>query len=361
MFYLIFFLLFVFSLILSLFLIPLFQRIARKKGILDIPEERKIHQHPTPLLGGVAIFTAFYLTWGLGLIILFLISRYFPQIYAYLPPLSREVSRITPLFLSGILMLLVGLRDDIRPLTPLTKLGGELLPAFLLAFIGWRVTFFLPHPALSYLLTILWIIWVTNTFNLLDNMDGLAAGVAFIASLIFLYITLYTRQWFVSALLSTFAGVLLGFLIFNFPPAKVFLGDAGSLWIGFTLSAFTILTTYYTQELPTSLPVIMPLLILGVPFFDTLSVIFIRLREKRPIFQADKSHFSHRLLQLGFTEKQAVLLIYLLTLGIGINATLLIQVSWGGALVILISTMVIFTIIWILEFMGRRKRNDHRF
>ena len=199
---------------------------------------------------------------------------------------------------------------------------------------------------------------VTNTFNLLDNMDGLASGVAFISSLIFLYIALITKQWFVSALLASFIGVLLGFLIFNFPPASIFLGDAGSLWIGFTISSFTILTTYYTHELPTSLPVIMPLLILGVPFFDTLSVIYIRWREKRPLFKADKSHFSHRLVELGFTERQAVLLIYLLTFGTGINATLLIQVGWGGALVILLSTMVIFSIIGMIEFMGRRGREN---
>ena len=358
MLYLIIVILFLSSFLTSLLLVPLFRKLALKKGVLDIPEERKIHRKPIPLLGGVAIFVSFYLVWGIGLLFLLIAPKFFPSFSPYLPPLSKEVSRLTPLFLSGTLMLLVGLRDDLKPLTPFSKLLGQILASLLLIFTGLRITLFLPHPFLGGFLTILWIVWVTNTFNLLDNMDGLASGVAFISSLIFLYIALITQQWFVSALLASFIGVLLGFLIFNFPPASIFLGDAGSLWIGFTISSFTILTTYYTHELPTSLPVIMPLLILGVPFFDTLSVIYIRWREKRPLFKADKSHFSHRLVELGFTERQAVLLIYLLTFGTGMNATLLTQVGWGGALVILLSTMVIFSIIGMIEFMGRRGREN---
>ena len=327
---------------------------------MDFPEERKIHHVPKPLLGGVAIFLSFYLTWFLGIIVLPFLKAKFPSLSPYLPPPQRELTRIEPIFFSGLLMLFIGLRDDFKPLKPYQKLLGQIISAYLLALAGIRITLFLPHPFWSYLVTILWIVGVTNSFNLLDNMDGLASGVALISSLIFLYIALTTSQIFISALLSTFCGVIAGFLLFNFPPSKLFLGDAGSLWIGFTLSSLTILTTFYRKGFPTFLPVIMPLLILGVPLFDTLSVLLIRWKKRKPLFKPDKNHFSHRLISLGMTEKQAVLFIYLITFGVGITATLLTQVNFLGALVILLQSVVIFSIIETLEFLGRRKsRNDN--
>jgi len=323
---------------------------------MDIPEERKVHRAPKPLLGGIAIFLSFYLTWMLGILFLPIIQKNFPSLAPYLPPPLREVQRILPLFSSGFLMLVVGLTDDFKPLKPYQKLAGQILAAFLLALSGIRLTLFIPHPFWSYLITILWVVGVTNSFNLLDNMDGLAGGVALIASLIFLYISLLTSQIFTAAILSTFCGILAGFLIYNFPPSKIFLGDAGSLWVGFTLASLTILTTFYREGLPTFLPVIMPLLILGVPFFDTLSVIIIRWKRREPLLKADRNHFSHRLVSLGMTERQAVLFIYLITFGVGINATLLTQVNLPGALVIFIQSVVIFNIIAILEFLGRKEK-----
>ncbi|NOZ63594.1 MAG: undecaprenyl/decaprenyl-phosphate alpha-N-acetylglucosaminyl 1-phosphate transferase [Caldiserica bacterium] len=356
--YLIFFLLFFVSFTLALLSIPIFIKTARKWRLMDVPEERKVHRIPKPLLGGIAIFLSFYLTWFLGILLLPLIQKNFPSLAPYLPPVSREIGRILPLFFSGLLMLLVGLADDFKPLKPYQKLAGQVLAAFLLALSGTRITLFMPHPFWSYLITILWVVAVTNSFNLLDNMDGLAGGVALIASLIFLYISLLTSQIFTAAVLATFCGVLAGFLIYNFPPSKIFLGDAGSLWVGFTIASLTILTTFYREGLPTFLPVIMPLLILGVPFFDTISVIIIRWKRREPLFKADRNHFSHRLLSLGMTERQAILFIYLITFGVGINATLLTQVNLPGALVILLQSVVIFNIIAVLEFLGRRRNKD---
>ncbi len=362
--YLIYTALFLSSLLLSLLLTPLFMRLAKKWGILDYPvTERKIHREPKPLLGGVAVYLAFFLPIMGGLLFLKFVhthSYLFSSAFiGALPPLRRELSRIIPFFFAGTLVMLWGLRDDVKPLRVSIKFLGQVLAGLLLALTGIRITFFVPHVLVGGFLTVLWVVALTNSFNLLDNMDGLSTGVALIASFIFLYLTASQKQIFTSALLAIFCGTLLGFLRFNFPPAKIFLGDAGSMWIGFVLATLTIFTTFYTEEMPTFLPVIMPLLILGVPIFDTLSVIIIRWREKRPLFQADKSHFSHRLLTLGMGEKQAVLFIYLVTFCVGINATLLTQVSLGGAIVILIQAMVIFSIIVFLEVTGRRERDKN--
>jgi UDP-GlcNAc:undecaprenyl-phosphate GlcNAc-1-phosphate transferase len=185
-------------------------------------------------------------------------------------------------------------------------------------------------------------------------MDGLACGVALIATFIFLGITDFQNQIFTSYVLIIFAGVLAGFLIFNWYPSSIFMGDTGSLWIGFMLAVLTIMSTFYSEGRPTLLPVIMPLLILGVPIFDTVSVILIRIYRKKPLFVGDKNHFSHRLVYLGMTQPQAVAFIYLVTFCVGINSTLLFTVGKTGAAVILLQAVVIFIIIALLEYTGRR-------
>ena len=186
-------------------------------------------------------------------------------------------------------------------------------------------------------------------------MDGLAAGVALIAAFIFFLVALQQGQFFVSVILLIFAGSLMGFLPYNFRPATIFMGDAGSMFIGFLLSALIILNTFYVPESPTFLPVIMPLLVLGVPIFDTLSVIFLRLKKGQPIFTADKRHFSHRLVGLGMSQKQAVLFVYLVTFCIAINATLLRGAKPAEATVILIQALAIFAFIVFLEVTAGRR------
>ena len=200
----------------------------------------------------------------------------------------------------------------------------------------------------------MWMVLIMNSFNLLDNMDGLACGVALIATFIFFGITSFQHQLFTSSMLVVFAGCLAGFLIFNWYPASIFMGDAGSMWIGFMLATLTLMSTFYSEGKPTLFPVIMPLLILGVPIFDTVSVMIIRLIRKKPLFVGDKNHFSHRLVHLGMTQARAVAFIYLVTFCIGINATLLSTVEKPGAVVILLQAVVIFVIIALLEYTGRK-------
>ena len=352
---------FCFSLILSLSFTPLVRKVAIRFSLLDRPQERKLHLEAKPLLGGIAIYLAFTLTIIINLALVTLLEQR-PQLMNLLPDVVAErlagvaatQSRLLAILLGGTIILLLGLWDDLKGgISPLVKLGGQLLAGLILVFFGIRVTLFLP-PFLSIIITLIWVIGITNAFNLLDNMDGLAAGVALIAALVFFLVAWQQGQFFVSVILLIFAGSLAGFLPHNFRPATIFMGDAGSMFIGFLLSALTVLNTFYSEGSPTFLPVIMPLLILGVPIFDTLSVIFLRLKRGQSVFAADKKHFSHRLMGLGMSQKQAVLFVYLVTFCVAINATLLRGTRLTGAAVILVQALVIFGLIVFLEVAAGR-------
>jgi UDP-GlcNAc:undecaprenyl-phosphate GlcNAc-1-phosphate transferase len=357
----IYFGLFAVSFLFSLVLTPLFRSVALKFNILDIPSTRKIHISPKPLFGGLAFYFSFILTILLGLIILkfFWDSPYLkliiPQsIIGKIPPFQREIFKILPIVLGGTLVMIIGLIDDIKGMNAYVKLFFTTVVGILMVFLGVRITLFMPNPFFGGLLTVLWFVLLMNSFNLMDNMDGLACGVALVATFIFVGITSLQYQFFTSYILVIFAGVLAGFLIFNWYPSSIFMGDAGSMWIGFMLATLTIMSTFYCEGKPTLLPVVMPLLILGVPIFDTVSVVLIRLSRKKPLFVGDKNHFSHRLVQLGMTQPQAVAFVYLVTFCIGINATLLFAVGKLGATVILLQAVVIFVIIALLEHTGRK-------
>lgn len=349
------------SFLFSLILTPLFRGIAFKLGVLDEPGVRKVHSYPKPLLGGLAFYFSFILTVILGVVVLKIIENspnlvlLFPQfLLGKVAVLQKEISKILPLALGGTLVLLIGLFDDIKGINAYVKLFFSAVIGLIMVFLGLKITLFMPNPFLGGVLTVLWFVLLMNSFNLMDNMDGLACGVGLVATLIFLGIASFQHQFFTSYILAIFAGALAGFLIFNWYPASIFMGDAGSMWIGFMLAALTIMSTFYSEGRPTLLPVIMPLLILGVPVFDTISVFLIRLSRKKPLFVGDKNHFSHRLVQLGMTQPQAVAFIYLVTFCIGINATLLFTVGRLGATVILLQAIVIFVIIALLEYTGRR-------
>ncbi len=359
----IYFYLFIFSFILSLVLTPLFRRIALRLKVLDIPSARKVHILPKPLLGGVAFYFSFILTILLNLIFLkifwnssHLIQLIPSSILGKIPPLQREIHKILPIVFGGTLIMLVGLIDDIKGkrMQASVKIISSILVALFMVFLGVRITLFTPNPFWGGVLTVIWMVLIMNSFNLLDNMDGLAGGVALVATFIFAGITSFHCQLFTSSMLIIFAGCIAGFLIFNWHPASIFMGDAGSMWIGFMLATLTILSTFYSEGQKTLFPVVMPILILGVPIFDTVSVMLIRLVRKKPLFVGDKNHFSHRLVQLGMTQRRAVAFIYLVTFCIGINATLLSTVGRLGAMVILLQAVVIFIIIALLEYTGRK-------
>ncbi len=357
MLYLIYLYIFAFSLILSLILTHLMRRLAVRFKVLAQPSPEKFPlAKPMPLLGGLAIFLSFNLTLliNLGLLFLFKASPrlegFIPaEIAEHIPGILKVLPRLTAILFCGFLLTLVGLFDDIREMKPWVKLVSQIFVGIILVSSGVRITLFLPEPFFGGLLTVLWVVGISNAFNLLDNMDGLSCGVGFIAAAVLFAVTLQTGQVFVGLMLVLFLGATLGFLKFNFSPASVFMGDAGSLFIGYMLSLLTVMATFYTTASPTLIPVIMPLLILSVPIFDTVSVVYLRIKQKKPVFRPDKSHFSHRLVKLGMNEKKAVLFIYLLTFIIGLGALLLKHLAFMGSIIVLIQALGIIAIIILLE------------
>jgi UDP-GlcNAc:undecaprenyl-phosphate GlcNAc-1-phosphate transferase len=195
---------------------------------------------------------------------------------------------------------------------------------------------------------------IINAFNFLDNMDGASAGIAVIVSAILFTAAAVSGQVFVGAMALLLIGTLLGFLVFNFPPAKIFMGDAGSLPVGFVVALLSLKTTYYHQDTAGPwYPVLIPLISMAVPLYDFLSVTFLRIKQGKSPFVGDTQHFSHRLRKRGLTDTQTVLTLYLATLCTGVGATFLYQVNLAGAVLIFIQTIMVLAIIAILETTGK--------
>jgi UDP-GlcNAc:undecaprenyl-phosphate GlcNAc-1-phosphate transferase len=235
---------------------------------------------------------------------------------------------------------------------------------------SWRLTLFINNPKVGWLisvaLSVIWIVTLINSFNMLDNMDGLSSGVAAIAAG-FLAIMLLLNpdpatqrpQLFVAGFLLVLVGSLLGFWIHNRPPASIFMGDAGSYLIGFSIAVATLLATYTNYKSATPWTVFAPICVMAVPLYDMITVLYIRWREGRSFFQGDKNHFSHRLVQLGFSKLSAVFTIYLTTATCGLGALLLYQVDWTGAVLIGLMIGCVLCLIALLESTARRRLNQN--
>jgi len=350
---------------LSLVLTPLAMRIAERRGIVDSPGERKLQRRPVPLLGGAAICAAVVMPLLAGSALAFLAAsspgtaRLLPaQIGTYLGGALSVLPTLVVILLGGVMMFLLGLWDDVSDLKPRVKLLGQVLVALGLVLMDVRVTVFVPNDFFSAAVTVAWVVVITNAFNLLDNMDGLCAGVALIATAVFWSVSALRGNYFIAVLLAVFAGSLLGFLRYNAHPARVFMGDAGSLFIGYFLAVLTVLQTYYSPDSGGPLAVLMPIVILAVPLYDTLSVIVIRTLHGESIFKADRRHFSHRLLALGMSQRGAVWFVCLVTLCTGLSALLLPRVGWGGGMLIVAQTILIVSVIAILEYFGGERRRN---
>jgi len=348
---------------LSILLTGLVRRWAVRVGFVDRPNHQKFHEGATPYGGGIAIFCAFWGTLGLGVLAALWLhhsgAAWLPASAGqHLPGLLSRLPQLGALFLGGLVLFAMGLWDDRHGLGPLPKLAVEIAVGIGIAACGVRATLFVDSLLYSYALTVGWLVVVTNAINLLDNMDGLSAGVAASACSIFLLVALQSGQLFITAGLLALLGALLGYLRYNFPPASIFMGDAGSLTIGYLLSTLTILATYYQRGHVYA--VILPLLVMAVPLFDTTSVILLRIRLGKPIYIGDTNHFSHRLVRMGMSTRRAVLVMYLMTFCSGLGATLLYQVSELGAVLIMLQTLLILVLIGILEHESRvgRERTD---
>jgi UDP-GlcNAc:undecaprenyl-phosphate/decaprenyl-phosphate GlcNAc-1-phosphate transferase len=288
--------------ILSTLLTPVVRLIAIKRGWIAQPRSDRWHQKPTALMGGIAIFAA------LALPMAFLSD--FRSILLQLIKangLGEAPSTAGTIFIGATFLFSVGLVDDLRNIKPHNKLIAQILAASLVVFLGFRLHWF-NSLTLDTLATVFWIVGITNAFNLLDNMDGLCAGVGFVAAVALAVLYLPTApEAFAAALV--LAGAMTGFLIYNFNPAKIFMGDCGSLVIGFTIS---VLSLYSSESAPpTQLArIAVPVLLLLVPIMDTTLVTFIRLLSGRKASTGGRDHTSHRLVLMGFSEKSAVLFLY---------------------------------------------------
>jgi UDP-GlcNAc:undecaprenyl-phosphate GlcNAc-1-phosphate transferase len=342
-------------------LVPVASRVARVFEVLDHPGPRKVHGRAVPRLGGVAVFLAFtgivlggYAAALPAVLGSASLSGRFEAAVAMLRQAHTVEMKLVGLLAGGALVFLVGLADDVlgSRFPVAAKAAGQVIAAAIVVASGVR-TSFMPGDTLDVIVTVLWIVGMTNAFNLLDNMDGLSAGVALLASAVFLLNAWTLGEFFISLILLAFIGSLAGFLLYNRPPASVFLGDCGSLFIGYVIASLTLLERYVSHASSTLFPVLMPVLVLAVPIIDTATVTLIRLREGRPIYVGDRRHLSHRLVALGFSNRTAVSFLYLLTLSLGLGAVNLPNATVRESLVILVQSIGIVALVLVLLFVDR--------
>ena len=343
------------SLCFSYLLTPLMRNIALKKGILSKPGKRMVHARSIPYLGGLAIYFAFIIT----MLVLFYTNQQFS---------IESLQRLKGLIIGGTLIMLLGLWDDIKNIKPMTKLIGQIAIALLMFTYGFRIEV-ITNPLsngeihiplfLSILITLTWIVGLINAINLIDGLDGLAAGVTVIVSGALLFIALFLGNYITVFLLAILAGAALGFLKFNFYPAKIFMGDAGSMFIGLVLASVALIESQYKSA--TAAVLLVPITALAIPIYDTFTAVIRRILKRGSIFRADKKHLHHRLLSTGLQQRQIVLFLYLVTLYLGVFAFLFVLIPEKYALILLVLLgLGLFMSSRIIGFIEREARLIHR-
>ncbi len=330
---------FAIALVIAFVMTPVAIRLAPKIGAVDIPKDnRRMHTKPMPRFGGMAIFLG-------TMVSLILVWRYFlPELvsgwegYGLMEyPWWEEdvISKLSGILIGGVLIYLVGVVDDLKGMPAKVKFLCQMICGAVVYVFGVRITFFTNHfgsdghiflsGVVSFLVTIIWIVGITNTINLIDGLDGLAGGVAAIASFAIAYTAYIHGLYTVSLAMLAVAGGALGFLPFNFHPAKIFMGDSGSLFLGFMLASMSIVEPVKGA---TVLATAVPVLVLGVPIFDTAFAILRRIINRRPIMEADKGHLHHRLMAAGLGQRRSVLTLYGISGIMGVAAILFSRDLW---------------------------------
>lgn len=339
--YIEYFITFAFAFIVAFCSTPIAKRIAFKLGAIDIPkDDRRMHKKPIALMGGLAIIAGFVMSLLFSVIGMSLdltgIDGIFPSLKQFLG------------FAAGILIIIAeGVIDDVKTIGSKTKLAFQIAAAVSVAATGTRIEAITNPfstsgvselaPYLSYPITIIWIIGITNAVNLIDGLDGLAAGVSSISSLSLFFVSIIWGRWDVAIVTAALAGATLGFLPFNFNPAKIFMGETGAAFLGFTLGVISIPGTLKSF---TAIAVAVPLLVLGVPLFDTAFAIFRRVLNGKPIMEADRGHLHHRLIDMGLSHKQSVVVIYILGAVLGLCAIVLTDRGVLSAIILILSVSV---------------------
>ena len=307
--------------------LPWVRRAALALDVVDVPSQRKVHRTPMPLLGGVGIF--------LGAILAVLI------IYRGDPEPT-----VIGVLLATTVVSLTGLIDDYRPLPAWAKLAGQVLGVLILAYFGIRVRLPLPD-ALNYAITLLWVLGLVNAINFLDNMDGLTAGIAAVTTSFTLLLALSNGQFLVAALSAALLGACLGFLRYNFPPARIFMGDVGSHFLGFLLAVIGIQLRFPDNS--NFVTWIVPVVLFGLPIFDMTLVVVSRLRRGLSPNTAGRDHTSHRLVRLGFSPREAVLILYLVSGILGMMALYVTQATIAEGYVVggIAAALALAAILWL--------------
>lgn len=339
-----YYLVFFIAVMISLSLTPFAKRLAYRVGAIDIPkDDRRVHKQPIPRMGGLAIYA--------GVVI---------SVWMVLP-IDREM---IGMLLGGTIIVIMGIFDDMKPLSAKTKLAVQILCAAILIYFGLRIgKFNIPFTegkaiylgVFSIPVTIFWIVGITNTLNLIDGLDGLAAGVATIAALSLAYVAHVVGRPETAVMTLAIAGAAVGFLPYNFNPAKIFMGDTGSLFLGFMLAAISI---DGAVKGATALATVVPVLALGVPIFDTTFAICRRALNGRPIMEPDKGHLHHRLLSAGMGQKRTVLILY------GVSATLGLSAGFysnskvlDSVIVLIVASVMMYISINAVDFQ-KQKRSE---
>ena len=323
--------------VVAFFMTPFVKNLAIKLNAVDVPKDnRRVHKKPIPRLGGLAIIMGFLM----ALIYYFVIVGFDIAVFD---------RKILGLILGIIVIEIAGVWDDIKPIRAWTKLLFQIVAAAIVVGFGVRVEF-LTNPFVengiidlgiwAIPITMVWIVGITNAINFIDGLDGLAAGVATISSLSLLFIAVYLNQWQTIVLAAGLAGATMGFLPFNFNPAKIFMGETGSAFLGFTLGTISIMGLVKSY---TAIAIIVPLVVLGLPIFDTAFAIIRRVLSGKSPMQADRGHLHHRLVDSGLSQKQSVIILYIISAFLGLAGIVLIETElWKFVVLILIVIIFVF-------------------
>ncbi|WP_342528457.1 MraY family glycosyltransferase [Chryseomicrobium sp. FSL W7-1435] len=324
----------------SIVLTPFVKRLAYRIGAVDRPNYRKVHARIMPRLGGLAIYLSFVITYLI-----------------YRPDGDFDKA----LLIGATIIIITGVLDDMLEITAKAKMLGQLAAALVIVVYGEIQVEFINLPFGGELdfgyfaipLTIIWIVGITNAVNLIDGLDGLAAGVSTIALVTLSAMAILMGNPFVATVTAILAASTLGFLVYNFYPARIFMGDTGALFLGFMISVFSLLGFKGV----TMFALIIPVIMLGVPVSDTFFAIVRRLREKQPLSAADKSHLHHCLLNVGFTHRQTVLIIYSIAALFGVTALIFSQATvWGALLLVAVMLVIIELFVEMIGLAGKNYR-----
>jgi UDP-GlcNAc:undecaprenyl-phosphate GlcNAc-1-phosphate transferase len=298
--------LFLIAIALTLLLTPIVRALALKVGAVDRPSQRKIHKNIVPRFGGLSIFLSFVMAVAFALV-------YAKSFGIKLS--GKEILALQGILYGATLITILGLFDDLKGVPALAKLVGQIAASSVAVYFGAQILFVSTPFAKIVMLgvwaipvTVMWMVAITNAINLIDGLDGLASGITFIAAVTLFIVAIKMGQMDSAILLAGLAGTALGFLRYNFFPASIFLGDSGSLLFGFLLASASIVGVLKSTLV---IALIIPIVVLGIPIYDTATAIIRRAITKRPIFEADKKHLHHRLLKAGFNQRQVVILIFI--------------------------------------------------